>query len=146
MVNIRSNSVKSRMKIRMLLLSLFSNIIFDVPASASPTSGACSNLSIEFQSFPASGSFPMSWLFASDGQNIGASASVLPMNIQGWFPLGLTGLNSVQSKGLSRVFSSTTVQRHQFFDAQSFFIFQLSHPYMTTGNTITLAVWTFEAK
>ena len=65
--------------------------------------------------FPASGSFPMSWLFASGGQRIGGSgsASVLPMNIQGWFPLELTGLISLQSKGLSRVFSSTTVQKHQ---------------------------------
>ena len=70
------------------------------------------------QSFPASGSFPMSWFFASGDQSIGASASVLPMNIQGWFPLGLTGLISLQSKGLSRVLSSTTVQKHQFFNAQ----------------------------
>ena len=72
------------------------------------------------QSFPASGSFPVSWLFTSAGQSIGASASasVLPMNIQGWFPLGLTGLISLQSKGLSRVFSNTTVQKHQFFSAQ----------------------------
>ena len=64
------------------------------------------------QSFPASGSFPMSWCFASTGQSVGASASasVLPMNIQGWFPLGLTGLISLLSKGLSRVFSSITVQ------------------------------------
>ena len=62
------------------------------------------------QSFPESGSFPMSWLFASGGQSIRASASVLPMNIQCWFPLGLTGLISLQSKGLSRVLSSTTVQ------------------------------------
>ena len=61
------------------------------------------------QSFPASGSFPMIQFFASGGQSIGASASVLPMNIQCWFPLGLTGLISLQSKGLSRVFSSTTV-------------------------------------
>ena len=68
------------------------------------------------QSFPASGSFPMSRLFASGGQSIGAlaSASILPMNIQDWFPLGLTGLISLQSKGLSRVFSNTTVQKHQF--------------------------------
>ena len=66
------------------------------------------------QSFPASGSFPMSQLFASGGQNIGvsASASVLPMNIQGWFPLGWTGWISLQSKGLLRVFSNTTVQKH----------------------------------
>ena len=71
------------------------------------------------QSFPASGSFPVSQLFKSAGQSIGtsASASVLPMNIQGWFPLGLTGLIS-QSKGLSRVFSSTIVQKHQFFGLQ----------------------------
>ena len=69
------------------------------------------------QSFPASGSFTMSQLFASGGQSIGASASasVLPMNIQGQFPLGLTSLIFLQSKGLSRVFSNTTVQKHQFF-------------------------------
>ena len=72
------------------------------------------------QSFPASGSFPVSWLFASGGQSIGASAlaSVLPMNIQGLFPLGLTGLISLQCKGLSSVFSNTTVQKHQLFGAQ----------------------------
>ena len=75
------------------------------------------------QSFPESGSFSMSWLFASDGRSIGASpsASVLPispLNIQGWFPLGLTGLISLQSKGLPRVFSSTTVRKHQFFSIQ----------------------------
>ena len=68
------------------------------------------------QSFWASGSFPMSQLFTSGGQSIGASASasVLPMNIQSWFPLGLTGLIPLQSKGLSRVFSSTTVWKYQF--------------------------------
>ena len=72
------------------------------------------------QSFPASGSFLMSLLFTSRGQGIGASASasVLPMNIQGWFPLGLTVWISLQSKTLSRVFSNTTVQKHQFFAAQ----------------------------
>ena len=72
------------------------------------------------QSFPASGSFPMSLFFASGGQSIGmsASASVLPINIQYWFPLGLTGWISLQSKGLSRVFSNTTVQKRQFFSAQ----------------------------
>ena len=71
-------------------------------------------------SFPASGSFLISRLFISGGQSIGASASasVLPINIQGWFPLGLTGWISSQSKGLSRVFSSTTRQKHQFFDTQ----------------------------
>ena len=72
------------------------------------------------QSFPASGFFPMSWLFMSGGQSIGASASVLPVNIQGWFPLELTGWISLQSKGLSRVFSSITVRRYQFFGAQPF--------------------------
>ena len=70
------------------------------------------------QSFPASGSFPMSWLSTSGGQSIGASASIIPMNIQGWFPLGLTTLISLGSKGLSRVFSSTTVWEHQFFSIQ----------------------------
>ena len=72
------------------------------------------------QSFPASGSFPMSWLSASGGQCIWAStsASVLSVNIQDWFPLGLTGWISLQSKGLSRVFCTTTVQKHQFFGAQ----------------------------
>ena len=72
------------------------------------------------QSFPASGSFPMIQFFTSGGQSIGvsASASVLPMNIQDLFPLGLTGLISLLSKGLSRVFSNTTVQKHQFFGAQ----------------------------
>ena len=72
------------------------------------------------QSFPASGSFPMSQLFTSGGQIIGASASILilPMNIQGWFPLGLTGWISLLSKGLARVFSNTTVQNYQFFGTQ----------------------------
>ena len=70
------------------------------------------------QSFPASRSFPMSQLFASGGQSIGASALVLPMNIQDWFPLGWTSWISLLSKGLSRVFSSTTVQKHQFSSAQ----------------------------
>ena len=70
------------------------------------------------KSFPASGSFLMSQFFSSGGQNIGVSASVLPMNIQDWFPLGWTGWISLQSKGLSRVFSNTTVQKHQFFSTQ----------------------------
>ena len=102
------------------------------PPCPSPTPGVCSNSCpssrwslptisssvISFsclQSFSASGSFPMSQFFASGGQSIGASASVLPMNIQDWFPLGLTGWISLQSKGLSRVFSNTTVHKHQFF-------------------------------
>ena len=86
--------------------------------------------------------------FASDGQSIGVSASapVLPLTIQDWFPLGLTGL-ILQSKGLSRVFSNTTVQKHQFFTVSSaFFTGQLSHPYMTTGKTVALTRWTFVGK
>jgi len=77
------------------------------------------------QSFQTSGSFPMSWHFTSGGQSIGAlaSASVLPMNSQDWFSLGLTGLISSLSKGLSRVFSSATVQKHQFFSTQLSFWF-----------------------
>ena len=80
------------------------------------TSSSATLFSFHLQSFPASGSFPMSQLFISGGQSIGASASgsILPMNIQDWFPLGLTGL-ILLSKGPSRVFSSTTVQKHQFF-------------------------------
>ena len=76
------------------------------------------------QSFPASGSFPMSQLFASGGQSIGVSASTsdLPMNTQDWSPLGWTGWISLQSKGLSRVFTNTRVQKHQVFGAQLFFI------------------------
>ena len=80
------------------------------------------------QSFPALGSFPMSQLFTSGGQSIGVSAStsVLPLNSQDWFPLGWTGWISLQSKGLSRAFSNTTVQKHQFFTAQ-FFLPSNSH-------------------
>ena len=91
----------------------------------SPPSPSCS------QSFPASESFPMSQLFISCGQSIRASvsASVLPMNIQSWFPLKLTGLISLLAKGLSRVFSSTTVWNHQFFGTQPSLHLQLSHPY-----------------
>ena len=72
------------------------------------------------QSVPASGSFPVSLFFTSGGQSIGASASasILPMNIQDWFPLGWTSWISLQSKGLSRIFSNTTVQKHQFFGLQ----------------------------
>ena len=108
------------------------------PPCPSPTSRACSNscplsqwchptisssvvpFSSCLQSFPASGSFPTSQFFASGGQSIGVSASapVLPMNTQDWSPLGWTGLVSLQSKGLSRVFYSPTVQEHQFFSAQ----------------------------
>ena len=84
--------------------------------------------SSNLQSFPASGSFPVSQFFTSDGQSIGVSdlASVLPVNIQDWFPLGFTGMISLLSKGLSRVFSSATIQNHQFFGAQPF-LWSTSH-------------------
>ena len=100
------------------------------------------------QFFLASRSFIMSQLFTSGGQSIGVSASVpvLPMNIQGWFPLRLTDLISLQSKGLSRVFSNTTVQNHQFFCAQLFFILQLSNPYIIIGKTMDLTRWTLLTK
>ena len=108
------------------------------PPCPSPTPGACSYSSpsswwchptisshvlpffSHLQTCPASGFFPMSQLFISGGQNIrvSASASVLPMNIQDWLSLGWTGWISLQSKGLSRDFSNTTVQKHQFFSAQ----------------------------
>ena len=108
------------------------------PPCPSPMPGACSNscplsqwchptvsssvvrFSSHLQSFPASGSFQMSQLFASGGQSAGVSAStsVLPMNNQDWSPLGWTAWISLQSKGLSRVFSNTTVQKHQFFSTQ----------------------------
>ena len=102
----------------------------------SPSPGACSNsyplsrwchptissslvpFSFCLQSFPESGSVPVSQFFASGGQSVGASASVLPVNIQDWFPLGWTGCIPLQSKGHSRVFSNTTVQKHQFFSTQ----------------------------
>ena len=87
------------------------------------------------QSSPASGFFPMSQFFTSGGQSIGASASasVLPVNIQHWFPLGCTGLISLLSKAVSRVSSNTMVQKHQFFSIQL-----SSHPYLTTGKIMAL--------
>ena len=91
------------------------------------------------QSFPASGSFL--WVRSSS-----VSASVLLMNIQDWFPLGLTGLISLQPKGLSRVFSNSIVQKASVLQWSAFFMVQLSLPYMTTGNTIALTWWTFVAK
>ena len=127
----------------------------------SPTPGAYSNscplsqwchptisssvipFSSRLQPFPASRSFPMSQFFESGGQSIGisASTSVLPMNIQDWFPLRWTGWILLQSKGLSRVLSNTTVQKHS-----AVFIVPLSHPYMITGKTIALTKWTFVGK
>ena len=119
------------------------------PPCPSPSPGVCSNscplsrwclpnisssvapFSSYLQSLPASEFFPMSQFFASDGQSIraSASASVLPVNIQDWFPLGLTNWISLQFKGLSTVFSNTTVQKHQFFGAQ---LSLQSNPYIHT--------------
>ena len=131
----------------------------------SPTPRACSNscplsrwchptisssivpFSSCLQSFPASESYPVSQFFTRGGQSIGVSASesVLPMNIQDWFPLGLTGWISLQFKGLKSFLqhysSKASVLQHS-----DFFIVYLSHPYMTTGKTITLTRWTFVGK
>ena len=131
----------------------------------SPTPKACSNscpssqwrhptilssvvpFSSCLQSFPGSGSFPVSQLCASGGQSIGvsASASVLPMNIQDWFPLGLTGLISLLPKEFSRVFSSVSLKASVLWPS-AFFMVQLSHLYMTTGKTIVLIIQTFVGK
>ena len=104
--------------------------------------------SSRLQSFPASGSFPMSQFFASSGQIIGvsASASALPMNIQDWFYLGWTSWISLQSEGLSRVFSNNTSSKASILQHSAFFIVPLSHPYMTTGKTTALNRWTFVGK
>ena len=131
-----------------------------------PTPGACSNSCpvsrwchptisssvIPFfscpQYLPASGSFQMSWFFTSGGQSTGvsASASVFSINIQDWFPLGLTSLISLQSKGLSRVFSSITIQEHQFFGAQPS-LWSNSHIHIRLlEKTIALTIQTFVSK
>ena len=96
--------------------------------------------------FPSIRVFLMSRIFPSGGQNIGASASasVLPMNIQDWFPLGPTSLISLKSKGLSRVSSNTTVQKHSFFSVQSSLWSTLIS--IHTGNIIALTIWTFVSK
>ena len=97
--------------------------------------------------FPASGSFPVSQFFTSGGQSIGvsSSASGLPMNIQDWFPLRLTGLISLQSRGLSRVLQHHS-SKASILWRSAFFIVQLPHPYMTTGKTVVLTRWTFVSK
>ena len=103
--------------------------------------------SFGLQSFPASRSFPMSWLFTSDGQRIGTSAlaSVFPMNIRGWFPLGLAGLIFFLSKGFSRVFSNASLKA-SIFHHRDFLMIHFSHWYMTTGKTIALTRWTSVSK
>ena len=132
----------------------------------SPSPGACSNscplsqwchptisssvipFSSCLQSFQAPGSFLKSQIFAASGQSIGVSAlaSVHPMSIHGWFPLGLTGLISLKSKGLSRVFSNTTVEKHQFFGTQpSLWSISHIHTWLLEKN-IDLTIWTFVSK
>ena len=97
------------------------------------------------QSFPESGSFPMSQFFISDGQSVGASASVLPMNIQDWFPLGLTGSISLLSKGTLESLQHYSLKA-SILRPSAFFMVQLSYPYMTTGKTIALTRWIFLRK
>ena len=98
------------------------------------------------QSFPASGSFPMSQFSASGGQSIGASASVLPMNTQDWSPLGWTGWISLQSKGLSKSLIQHHNSKASILQCSAFFIAQFSHPYMATEKTIALTRWTYVGK
>ena len=132
----------------------------------SPIPGACSNscplswwchptisssvipFSSFLQSFPASGSFPMSQFFTSGGQSIGtsASASVLPMNIQDWFPLGLTGLISLQSKGLLKSLLQHHSSKVSILRLSILFMVQLSPLFVTTGKTIALTILTFVSK
>ena len=97
------------------------------------------------QSFPASGPFPLSWLFTPGSQTIGASASVLPMNIQGLFPVGWTGLISLLSKGLLSLVQHCNSKSSILWHS-AFFMVQLWHPYMTTGKIIALTMWTFVGK
>ena len=106
-------------------------------------SSSAAPFSFCLQPFPASGSFPMSQFFTSHGQRLELQ---LQLNIQGWFSLGLTGLISLQSKGLSRVFSSSTIQKHQFFSAQPLF-WSNSHIYTwLLEKPMALTIWTFVGK
>ena len=129
----------------------------------SPSPGACSNscplsqwchptisssvvtFSSCLQSFPASGSFPVSWLSASDGQSVGASpwASALPMNIQDWFPLGFDWLDLLVVQGTLKCLLQHHSSKASILWCSAFFMVQLSHPSMTTGKTIALTRWTF---
>ena len=148
-----------------LCLTLYDHMDYSTPGSCLPLSTRfCSNLrplirwcylvisssAASFSScshFPSIRVFSGELLFASAGQSIGvsASASVLPMNIQGWFSLRLTGLISLQSKGLSRVFSSTIIQKHQFFEAQSS-LWSNFHICTWLLENPVLTIWTFVGK
>ena len=107
----------------------------------------CHSLTFCLQFFPVSGSFPMHQLFASGGQIIGASASasVIPMNIQDWFPLGLTGLIFLQSRGFSSLLQHLSL-KVSVLQHSAFFMVHLSHLYMTTAKTIALTIWIFVGK
>ena len=109
-------------------------------------SSSATPFSFWLQTFPASGSFLMTQFFKSGGQSIGASASVLPMNLRDWFPFSLTGWISLLSKGFSRVYSSTTVWKAWVLWCSAIFMIQLSHMYRTTGKTIALTMQTFVSK
>ena len=114
-----------------------------ISSSAAPFS-----FSFCLQSFPASECFPVSWLFTSGGQSIGASASatVLPMNIQNWFPLGLTGWISLQSKDSQESSPAPQLKSINFSMGSAFLMVQVSHLYMTTGKTIALIIQSFVNK
>ena len=105
----------------------------------------CHPLSSCYRSFPATGSFPMSRLFTSSGQIIGASASVLPENIQGWFPLGWTGWVSLLSKGLSSLLQHHS-SKASILPCSAFFMVQFSHLYMTIGKSTALTIQSLSAK
>ena len=100
------------------------------------------------QSFPASGSFPVSQFFASGGQSIGfpASASVIPVNTHDWFPLGWTGLNLLAVQGIHKSLLQHHSSKASILQCPAFFIVQLSHPYITIGRNIALTRWTFVGK
>ena len=125
-------------------LRAYSNLCSSIWWCHPTISSSVVSFSFRLQSFPASESFQMGQFFLSGGQNIGASASVLPMNIQDWCPLGLTGW-ILQSKGLSRVFCNTTVQKDRFFGAQ-FSLQSNFHIHMWLLEIIALTRWTFFGK
>ena len=129
------------------LLELVQTHVYQVSDAIQPSHPLSSPSPPTFNLFPASGSFLTSQFFASGGQNIGvsASASVLPMTIQDWSPLGLTDFISLLSKGLSRVFSNTTVQKHQLFGAQ-LSLWSNSRIHMSTRKTIALTRQIFFGK
>ena len=128
------------------LLELAQAHVHRVGDAIQPLSSSVVPFSSCLQSFPTSGSFPMSQFFTSGGQSTGilASASVLPMNIQDWFPLGCTGWISLQSEGLSLHLHHSS--KASILQCSAFFMVQLSPPCMTNGKTIALTIWTFIGK